>query len=189
MSIGNVQAALSGSIVDLDHGLAGRVQQGPVLVEGVARPQLRSDRQHHVGSSDDVVGGSTTRTVRSPRRHGVGLGEHALSARRGGDRRVYRLGQAGQAGLGPGQADPVAGHDHRARRPARTRRRRSSASWSTLRWGQRQVGARWGRCAAPMSGRPGLQGAAVVDDRNRPRLSGQGVFQGELGVLDGLRRV
>ena len=159
-------------------------------LSGVARPQLGSDRPAPRRRLRRRGWRSTTRTVRSPRPPGdraPGNTPFPLAVVATGASISSGPGAPGWPGRGP------VGPRCRPRSPGGPRPRTtwaaaSSASSSMLRGRGRQVGIGGVDPRHRRRTDPPLQRAAVVDDRDRPGLPGQGMFEGQLGVLDGLSR-
>src|SRR5215218_7716509 len=103
--------------VDLDNGLAPRVQELVVLERRVGRAKLGPYGQDQVGFRDDRVRRLQAERPEDTQRERVGLGEDALARRGRHDRRAKLLGEGLKLGAGTGDADAVAGHDQWPRRP------------------------------------------------------------------------
>ncbi len=160
-----------------------------MLVGRVVRGELGADGEHDVGAADDLVGARPPERPDDAGGERVGLVEHALAAGGGGDRDVEGPGQLGELGPRLPDVHAVAGDDHRARRTvegghrAGEGRRVDGVGWP------RQVGRRRVDARRRIGSHPAAQGARVEDHRDRARLTGEGVLEGELDVLHGLGRV
>ncbi len=160
-----------------------------MLLGGVVGGELRADREHDVGGADDLVGARPAERAHHAGGERIGLVEHALAAGRGGDRDVEGPGQLGELRPRLADAHPVAGDDHRAGRAVEGGHRAGECRRVDGVGRTGQVGG--GRVDARRGLRSDLaaQGAGVEDHRHRPRLTREGVLEGQLHVLHGLRRV
>ena len=175
--------------VDLDDGLAGRVDQRRDLVDRVQRAQPGPHRDEQVRLADQCVGAFPPPLTEHAAAQGVGLGVGSLAALGGDHRRVGRVGEGQQAVVGPAHPHAVAGDDDGPLRLAdrlgrvgdrgRVRRR---GQFLDVPVGVVDARERVGSHAA-------LEGGRVIDHGDRPGVPGQRVLDGQLGLLDGLGRV
>ena len=176
--------------VDLDDRLALRIEQRAVLERGVGRAELGADRQDEVGLGHHGVGGLQPERPEDAERERVGVREDALAGGGRGDRRAEVLGEGAELGAGARDPHAVAGHDQRSlgggEHPDGALHLGGGRGLARLVLARREVRGRLVQARRRVRTDRRAERGAVVEHGDRPAVAGQGVLDGELGLLDGL---